>query len=81
MKTNIWMVIDSRETAEQYILELIKNGEIYHLEDDANDITFDFGELNEIQAKQMNLQADLCFEFMEDPFDFILDNCPLFKNI
>ena len=72
MKTNLSIIIDSKTAAEQYLTDLISNGEVYHLDDDANDVIWCGDSPTEAERIQLNHLAEQVFKYISDPFEFIL---------
>jgi len=82
MKTKLPNSIKSIDEAKAFLLELIKNDEIYHPDDSAHDIItrednflFTFPEA-EMLEKLMQDIFELCDVYLEnfDPYEFIMDN-------
>ncbi len=74
MKTTLPNGIQSEEDAKTFLLELGKNDEIYHPEDDAHDIIWGTAQVSEEECDKLN---DLMQEIYKlgsfDPCGFIID--------
>ena len=77
MKTRIPQSIRSEETAKRFIDKLVKNGEVFHFEDDAFDIVDAKGEyvFNENEARRMNLAISKMYDIEGfDPCEYFIKN-------
>ncbi len=80
MKTNLPEKISSIEEAKAFLLELCKNGESFHPEDNANDLTGNLftkeegDKLNSLMNDIYSLEGNESSQSMIfDPCEFILD--------
>lgn len=75
MKTNIQKQIKTVDDAKKYLLELIKNDEYYHPEDDAHQIIWQTTEVTKEECDILNLRMNEIYSLKDfDPCEFILDN-------
>ena len=78
MKTFLPEKIETIDDAKCYLLELISNGEVYHPEDDANDIEWNMPESEkptDAELLVMNELMDQIFDLDDfDPCGFIIDS-------
>lgn len=72
MQTNLKTTIETQEQAKTYIRELWKNGELYHLEDNAKDVVWDPCLPSETEMLLLDSNRDKIFKVLPDPFKFIL---------
>jgi hypothetical protein len=75
MKTNLNRHIESEDQAKEFLSELFQNGEGYHPEDDAFDISWDERIENptEGEMRKLNRLMDEVHEHIPDPCGYIVD--------
>ena len=74
MKTNLNIEIKTISDANKFILELFNNNELFHFDDDAEDIIWSECEPTAEEIKQLNNLVNQLFEIENyDPFDFAMD--------
>lgn len=71
MKTDLFRPLTTPEEARQYIQDLCDNGEIYHFDDDAEDVIWDGFTPTSEDIRQLDANRDRLFEVLEDPFEFV----------
>lgn len=78
MKTKLPEKIETEEQAKAFLQELINNGEIYHPEDQAEDIIFNlpFDQMPSVEdCMQLNVLMDQIYALDTfDPCEFIIES-------
>ena len=73
MKTKLPEEITSVKEIENLFNELAKNGELYHIEDDAHDIIFSKTEqrmFTDEEADKLESLVTQCYALVEDPCEY-----------
>lgn len=74
MKTILPNKITSIEEAKNFLKSLSENGEMFHPEDDANDINFEDDSPTKEECDKLNTLMDEVYSFDGfDPCEYILD--------
>ena len=73
MKTNLGIEIKTISDANKFTLELFNNNELFHFDDNAEDITWFECEPTSEEIKQLNNLVNQLFEIENyDPFEFAM---------
>ena len=73
MKTNLGIEIKTISDANKFILELFNNNELFHFDDNVEDITWFECEPTSEEIKQLNNLVNQLFEIENyDPFEFAM---------
>ena len=73
MKTNLGIEIKTISDANKFILELFNNNELFHFDDNAEDIIWSECEPTSEEIKQLNNLVSQLFEIENyDPFELVV---------
>lgn len=82
MKTTIPQRIETIQEAESFLNALIENEEVYHPEDDANDIIWNIpNPPTESECERLNIAMEQIYAIGDfDPCEFIMNKASLSDN-
>jgi len=73
MKTKIPEKIETKEEAEAFLLELHRNGEAYHPDDDAHEILWKDADVSKKDRNALNKTMDQIYALGVDPCEILCD--------